>query len=147
VTPVTASLGLDNNGPEPVVLVVIGALAFLAVFDAAFLLSLRERLCGPGGSAAVPRPARWAAAHASPPRLGGVALFLTLYGRARCFLINSCFAIQQCPTTPPPERRALGTLFVFIVGLIDDRFELAPGRSTSSSCPALIAIARSLSRR
>ena len=128
----------------------IGALAFLAVFGAAFFLSLLltpivaqvgrhwQFLDRPGGRRR----------HASPtPRLGGVALFLSFFTVALVvFLIE--FVLRN-PAVPDDARRLrgvlLGTVFVFIVGLIDDRFELKPGpQYVIQFAAALIAIAHTV---
>jgi UDP-GlcNAc:undecaprenyl-phosphate GlcNAc-1-phosphate transferase len=82
--------------------------------------------------------------HATPtPRLGGVALFLSFFIVA-CIIFLVEFVFQS-PAVPADARRLrgvlLGTAFVFLVGLVDDRFELKPGPQYAAQLiAALIAI-------
>lgn len=124
--------------------------AFLAVFCAALLLAL---LLTP----VVARLGRhwrlvdWPGErrrHASPtPRLGGVALFFSFFVVVLgIYLIEYVF---QSPAVPDDARRLrgvlLGTAFVFVVGLIDDRFELKPGpQYIAQFVAALIAISHTV---
>ncbi len=82
--------------------------------------------------------------HAAPtPRAGGVALFLSFFIVVLVvFLIGFVF---QTPAVPADARRLrgvlLGTVFVFVVGLIDDRYELKPAPQYAAQfVAALIAI-------
>lgn len=82
--------------------------------------------------------------HAAPTsRAGGVALFLSFFIVVLVvFLIEFVF---QTPAVPADARRLrgmlLGTVFVFIVGLIDDRYELKPAPQYAAQfVAALIAI-------
>jgi UDP-GlcNAc:undecaprenyl-phosphate GlcNAc-1-phosphate transferase len=119
---------------------------FLAVFGAALLLSLlltpavarlgeRFRLLDWPGERR---------RHAEPtPRTGGIALFLSFFSVVLVvFLIEFVF---QNPAVPDDARRLrgvlLGTAFVFVVGLVDDRYELKPGpQYVAQFIAALIAI-------
>jgi UDP-GlcNAc:undecaprenyl-phosphate GlcNAc-1-phosphate transferase len=122
------------------------AFAFLAVFGAAFLLSLlltplvarlgrRLRLVDWPGERR---------RHAEPtPRTGGIALFLSFFVVALVvFLVEF---VLQSPAVPDDALRLrgvlLGTAFVFVVGLIDDRYELKAGpQYVAQFIAALIAI-------
>jgi UDP-GlcNAc:undecaprenyl-phosphate GlcNAc-1-phosphate transferase len=120
---------------------------FGAVFGAAFLLALLlTPLAGRLGRrrGLVDRPGG-RRRHAEPvPRLGGVALFLSFFAVASLvFLVEFVF---QNPAVPDDARRLrgvlLGTAFVFLVGLADDRFELKPGpQYVAQFIAALIAMA------
>jgi UDP-GlcNAc:undecaprenyl-phosphate GlcNAc-1-phosphate transferase len=122
------------------------ALAFLAVFGAAFLLTLLltplfARLGRNWQLVDWPGERR---RHAGPtPRIGGVALFISFFAVAlSVYLIEF---VLQSPAVPDDARRLrgvlLGTAFAFGVGLIDDRFDLKPGpQYFAQFVAALIAI-------
>jgi len=121
-------------------------LAFLAVFGAAFLLSLLltplfARLGRDWRLVDWPGERR---RHSAPtPRIGGVALFISFFTVALgVFLIEF---VLQSPAVPDDARRLrgvlLGTAFAFGVGLIDDRYDLRPGpQYIAQFVAALIAI-------
>lgn len=122
-------------------------MAFLVVFGAALLLSLLlTPMVGQLGR-------RWRLMdwpderrrHAGPtPRLGGAALFLSFF-----FVALGVFLIEfvlRSPAVPDDARRLrgvlVGTAFVFVIGLVDDRYELKPGpQYIAQFVAALIAIA------
>jgi UDP-GlcNAc:undecaprenyl-phosphate GlcNAc-1-phosphate transferase len=122
------------------------ALAFLAVFGAAFLLSLLltplfARLGRDWRLVDWPGERR---RHSAPtPRIGGVALFISFFAVALgVYLIEF---VLQSPAVPDDARRLrgvlLGTAFAFGVGLIDDRYDLKPGpQYIAQFVAALIAI-------
>jgi len=125
-------------------------LTFLAILSGTGLLSLAlTPLVGRVGRrwGLVDRPGG-RRRHATPTsRLGGVALFLSFFGVALfIFVIEFVFS---SPAVPADARRLrgvlLGTAFVFIVGLIDDRYELRPGpQYLAQFIAALIAIAHTV---
>jgi UDP-GlcNAc:undecaprenyl-phosphate/decaprenyl-phosphate GlcNAc-1-phosphate transferase len=125
-------------------------LAFLAVLVGAALLSfLLTPVAGrlgrhwqlldlPGDRRRHPKPT---------PRTGGIALFAGFFAVAGIvFLIE--FVLQD-PAVPQDARRLrgvlLGTAFVFIVGLVDDRVELKPGpQYVAQFIAALVAISHTV---
>jgi len=82
--------------------------------------------------------------HAVPtPRLGGIALFLSFF-TVTAIIYWVEFVLQE-PAVLDDARRLrgvlLGTVFVFIVGLIDDRYDLKPApQYIAQFIAALIAI-------
>ena len=82
--------------------------------------------------------------HAVPtPRLGGIALFLSFF-TVTAIIYWVEFVLQE-PAVLEDARRLrgvlLGTVFVFIVGLIDDRYDLKPApQYIAQFIAALIAI-------
>jgi UDP-GlcNAc:undecaprenyl-phosphate GlcNAc-1-phosphate transferase len=126
--------------------IVNDTLRFLSVFGAALLLSLLlTPLAGRLGRrwGLVDRPGG-RRRHATPtPRLGGVALFLSFFTVSAIVFLSEY--VLQSPAVPDDARRLrgvlLGTAFVFLVGLVDDRFELKPGpQYVAQFIAALIAI-------
>jgi UDP-GlcNAc:undecaprenyl-phosphate GlcNAc-1-phosphate transferase len=125
-------------------------LAFGAVFIGAILLSLLltplvARLGRRWGPVDWPDERR---RHSTPtPRIGGVALFLSFFLVSLVvYLVEFVF---QAPAVPDDALRIrgvlLGTAFVAIIGLIDDRFELKPGPQYAAQfSAALIAIAHTV---
>jgi UDP-GlcNAc:undecaprenyl-phosphate GlcNAc-1-phosphate transferase len=107
-------------------------LAFPAVLIAALLLSwLLTPLAGRLGRrwGLVDRPGG-RRKHAAPTsRLGGVALFLGFFVVSSLVFVVE-FVLQD-PVVPDDARRLrgvlLGVAFVFVAGLIDDRYDLKPG--------------------
>jgi UDP-GlcNAc:undecaprenyl-phosphate GlcNAc-1-phosphate transferase len=125
---------------------VSNVVAFLAVFCGAFLLSwLLTPLAGRLGrrQGLVDQPGERRRHSASIPRIGGLALFLSFFLVAGVvFLIEFVF---RTPGVPADARRLrgvlLGTAFVAVVGLMDDRYELKPGpQYVAQFIAALIAI-------
>jgi UDP-GlcNAc:undecaprenyl-phosphate GlcNAc-1-phosphate transferase len=121
-------------------------LAFLVVLSAAALLSalftpLFGRLGSRWGLVDQPDERRH---HATPTsRLGGVGLFVGFIGVSlSVFLIEYVFQDSAVPTDARLLRGVLlGTVFVFLVGLIDDRYQLSPGpQYVAQFIAALIAI-------
>ncbi len=121
-------------------------MAFVAVFCGAFLLSwLLTPLAGRLGrcQGLVDQPGERRRHSASIPRIGGLALFLSFFLVAGVvFLIEFVF---RTPGVPADARRLrgvlLGTAFVAVVGLMDDRYELKPGpQYVAQFIAALIAI-------
>jgi UDP-GlcNAc:undecaprenyl-phosphate GlcNAc-1-phosphate transferase len=122
------------------------ALTFLAVLGCAALLAatlapLAARLGRRWGLVDFPGGRRQ---HAAPtPRIGGIALFGSFFSVALVlYLIGFVF---QEPAVPDDALRLrgvlLGTAFVFVVGLLDDRFELGPvPQYVAQFVAALIAI-------
>jgi UDP-GlcNAc:undecaprenyl-phosphate GlcNAc-1-phosphate transferase len=121
-------------------------LSFSAVLVSAFLLTLLlTPLAGRLGRrwGLVDRPGG-RRRHAAPtPRLGGVGLFLGFFSVSLLvFLVEFVF---QTPAVPDDARRLrgvlLGAAFVFVVGLVDDRYDLKPGpQYVAQFVAALIAI-------
>lgn len=122
------------------------ALAFVAVFSAAMLLSLLltpvvARLGRRWGLVDWPDERRL---HSSPtPRTGGVALFLSFF--LVSLVVYLIEFVLRAPAVPDDAFRLrgvlLGTAFVAIVGLIDDHYELKPGpQYVAQFVAALIAI-------
>lgn len=121
----------------PVFVAVLGAALFLSFI----LTPLSGQLARRWG--VVDRPAG-RRRHARPtPRLGGIALFLGFFIVAATVYVWEF--VLHAPGVPDDARRLrgvlLGALFVFIVGLLDDRFELGPGpQFLAQFIAALIAI-------
>ena len=124
--------------------------AFVVVFGAAFGMAfvttpLMGRLGRRWGLVDLPSGRRQ---HAGPtPRLGGVGLFLGFFLVAA--LVFGVEFLWRTPAVPADARRLrgvlLGTVFVFVVGLIDDRYELRPGpQYVAQFIAALIAIAHTV---
>lgn len=122
------------------------ALYFLVVFGGALLLSLLftplvARLGQHWQLIDWPDERRQ---HAAPtPRVGGLSLFLSFFIVALAVYLVE-FAVQS-PAVPDDALRLrgvlLGTVFVAVVGLIDDRYELKPGLQFATQFgAALIAI-------
>jgi UDP-GlcNAc:undecaprenyl-phosphate GlcNAc-1-phosphate transferase len=143
----TASLGLDRDESLGVV---NQAIAFAAVFGAAMLLSLLlTPLFGHLGR-------RWRIVdwpderrqHANPtPRLGGAALAVSfMVVSLGVFLVEFVLKSPQVPDDAQRLRGVLiGAAFVFVIGLIDDRYELKPGpQYVAQFVAALIAISHSV---
>lgn len=122
------------------------ALIFFAVFCAALLLSLLlTPLAGRLGRrwGLVDRPAGRRRHGAPTSRLGGVALFISFFIVSAIIFIAEF--VLQSPAVPDDARRLrgvlIGTAFVFLVGLIDDRYELKPApQYIAQFIAALIAI-------
>jgi UDP-GlcNAc:undecaprenyl-phosphate GlcNAc-1-phosphate transferase len=125
-------------------------LLFLGVFGAAALLSflLTPRVGRLGWRwQLVDRPGERRRHAAATPRIGGVALFLSFFTVAALVFLFE-FVLKD-PAVPQDARRLRGvlwgTVFVFVVGLLDDRFELSPGpQYLAQLIAALIAIAHTV---
>lgn len=123
---------------------------FAAVLGAALLLSLLlTPVAGRLGRrwGLVDRPGGRRRHGAPTPRLGGVALFGSFFAVAAVLFVSEF--VLKSPAVPDDARRLrgvlVGTAFVFLVGLVDDRFELQPGpQYVAQFIAALIAIAHTV---
>ncbi|MCS7220974.1 MAG: MraY family glycosyltransferase [Anaerolineae bacterium] len=122
--------------------------AYFAVFAIAFLLAI---VCTPIAGRLghrlgwVDQPDGRRRHHGNVPRLGGIALYAAFVGALLMSLILP--ATWLPPRLDPKELTRLagllvGTTFVFIAGLVDDRYELSPAVQLAIQVMAgLIAIA------
>ncbi len=122
--------------------------AYLAVFTAAFLLAM---ICTPIAGRLghhlgwVDRPDGRRQHQGDIPRLGGIALYVAFVG---ALLLSLALPAAWLPPRLDPKELTrlagllVGTTFVFIAGLADDRYELSPAAQLAVQVVAgLIAVA------